>query len=427
MRVCFISYHAYPLFDPQTRGLFGGAETHAWLLARGLSRLPEFDVHFVILPPCRFRSKTIDRIRVWNIGDIFDRMRVSFLGKVEVLRRRPWLRVRQWRPSLLWEVPTLAAVRMFRTRRPDPRTPHPLYGEIDADVHCCFGVSRNSATAIASARQTGRKSVLFLESNNELDERFTEDSDYVTPYGERGDICHFVLTAADCVIAQNSVQQELLARRIGRESLLMTNALDLEWWDRMADADSPALRRNGDPARYVLWIGRADRFHKRPDLCLELARRCPELQFLMLLNPRDLDVERAVRAHHPPNVTIVRAVPFHEMPAMFSRAAAFVSTGSAEYEGSPNVFLQAAASRVPVGSLEVSSDLLEEVDCGFVAGGDVDRLADYLRAIWRDPRRGRIQGERGREYVERRYDLRLISSELATTLGELVAPARPLA
>ena len=419
MRVCFVSHHAYPLFDPRAQTPIGGAETHAWMLAMGLSRQPGFEVHFVVQAPFWFRRKRMENVTIWNVGDVFDPHRRFVSDHAEVLDHRPWLRINQWRPSLFWKIPLLAGARLIRGKRRGPLEPDPVYDRIAAEVVCCFGVSRNAATAIASARRRGARTLLFLESNNDLDERFTTDSDYITPYGEAGTVCNYVLESADRIIAQTAEQQELLEKRRGRTAERLPNAIDLAWWDRMSQAESPVLREHGLSEPYVLWIGRADRFHKRPELCLELARKCPEISFVMILNPGDDELERQIRAEAPENVRIVPQVPFAEMPAVLSRARLYLSTGSRKYEGSPNVFLQAAASAVPILSLEVSTELLQQSGGGLTAGGDLNRLADLLIRLWSDSKAGEELGRSGRGYVEQHDQFDQLIAELIRQIEEL--------
>jgi glycosyltransferase involved in cell wall biosynthesis len=385
MRVCFVSYHACPLFDPTCQTPIGGAETHAWMLASGLSQCPGFEVHFVVQAPRWFGRRQVGHVTIWNVGDGFDPIRRFVSEHVTILDRWPWLQVRRWRFSLLWKIPLLAGARLFKKPNRDSRDPHPVYDRIAADVVCCFGVSGHAATAIASARRHGARTLLFLESNSDLDQRFTADSQYVTPNGEKGDICDFVLKSADRIISQTAIQQKLLQERRGRDSKRMSNAIDLEWWDRMSQQPSRALAEQGISEGYVLWIGRADTFHKRPELCLELARLCPGIRFVMILNPGDEALEKKIKAEALGNVTFISQVPYEEMPAVLSRAAVYLSTGSREYEGAPNVFLQAGASGVPILSLEVSTELLEETPCGTTAGGDLHRLAESPKEYWNDP------------------------------------------
>jgi glycosyltransferase involved in cell wall biosynthesis len=114
------------------------------------------------------------------------------------------------------------------------------------------------------------------------------------------------------------------------------------------------------------------------------------------------------------------------MPAVLSRAAVYLSTGSREYEGAPNVFLQAGASGVPILSLEVSTELLEETPCGTTAGGDLHRLAESLKEYWNDPAARHKAGQMGRNYVEQHCELKHLVAELAHELTDLMpAPIDP--
>ena len=104
----------------------------------------------------------------------------------------------------------------------------------------------------------------------------------------------------------------------------------------------------------------------------------------MIMNRSNPEIERQVRSQCPPNVRIVERVPFEQMPAVYRRAKAYVSTGSSDFEGFPNVFIQAAASSVPILSLEVDPGFVEATNCGYVAHGDLDRLAEVTMTLWHD-------------------------------------------
>jgi glycosyltransferase involved in cell wall biosynthesis len=168
-------------------------------------------------------------------------------------------------------------------------------------------------------------------------------------------------------------------------------------------------------------VGRADDFHKRPQLCLELARRLPHVPFLMVLNPHDERIAAEIERERPANVSIVGSVPFAEMSALLTAARLYVSTGSAAYEGSPNIFLQAGASHTPVGSLEVPPILPCETDAGFFANGNLDRLADWIAQVWSDEERTRRAGEAARRYVEKHHQPAAVIPRLAEMLRDLKA------
>lgn len=417
MRVRFTAWHAYPLFDARDPACVGGAETHAWLLANALAADPRFDVHFVVRSLQRFDRRRIGNVKVTNINDGFDGLRRNVAAHLTVTRHPLRVQLRRFSPHLLWQVPFLAAARLVRGPQPLPGQPHRAYRDIAVDAECCFGVSAQSAAAIAAAEETASPSILFFESNSDLDARFTPDSTYVTVHGERGDICRRALDSATRIVAQHPQQQRLLKERFGRDSVVWPNIIDLPTWDRAATQVNSMLKQTG-LSRFVLWVGRADDFHKRPQLCLELARRLPDVPFLMVLNPGDERIDREIRAATPANVRIVTAVPFAEMPAVLSAAALYVSTGSAEYEGSPNIFLQAAASRIPVASLDVETPLIAGTGAGLCTRGNIDRLAEYIGAMFNDAEAAGAAGDAGRRIVERDHAPAAVVKRLAALLQE---------
>ncbi len=426
LRVCCLAYHAYPVIEPTAKGDYGGTETRAWLFARGLAAIAGLEVSFVVRSRRPLVQRTYDGVRlIRRIAPLWW-LRYRVASRVERVSRFPWLRIRRWSGALLWQIPLLAVVYPFRKGPPNLSRPDRFFTEIEADVFCCFGVHRDSATLIKTAQACGKKSVLFLGANSDLDERYKADSTYVTPYGERAHVCWFALAHADRVVVQTPWQQKTLRERFGRDSVLIQNPIDVAGWERaQAGAQTPPEAQG--LSRYALWIGRADDFHKRPLLCLDLARRCPEVPFLMVVNPREREIEAQIRSHSPPNVRVVDSVPFARMPLVFAKAAVYINTSVAAYEGFPNVFLQAAASGVPIASLELDHDFVERGRCGLVAHGDLERLAEYVRTVCNDRRERDEEGARGRQHVREHYDLPAKAAQVAELIRDLcgAAVARP--
>ncbi|MEZ5950880.1 MAG: hypothetical protein R3C12_17020 [Planctomycetaceae bacterium] len=121
-------------------------------------------------------------------------------------------------------------------------------------------------------------------------------------------------------MVQNTYQLETLKQRFGRDGLLLPNPIDLTAWEQLA---SHNLDRHRIPwSDYILWVGRAETFHKRADLAVQLARELPERNFVLVLNPRDAAVEQAIRQDLPANVHLIERAAFEEMPALF-RGASF--------------------------------------------------------------------------------------------------------
>lgn len=421
LRICCLAPNAYPVIEPTARGYVGGTETRAWLLARELARQDDLKVSIIVRWPRRLARYEYDGVRIVRPRELVFWARQFVATGLDVLPAFPWLRIRRWSFGLVWRLALLAALRPLPRTFSDSQQRKRFFQLLGADVFCCFGAHRDSAMLIDVAKACGRKSVLFLCTNSDLDERYARGSTYRTPFGERGDICWQALCRADQIVAQTAWQQQALRDRFGREAVVIRNPIDVSEWQRLVEAEEDLLPETQGLHRYALWIGRADAFHKRPLECLELARRCPEVDFLMILNRYDDELQRRVTDQRPPNVRITARVDFARMPQIFRKAVVFVSTSSAAFEGFPNVFLQAAAAGVPIASLEIDYGFVESERCGCAAQGDLDRLADYVRAVWQDSAQCEADGARAREYVRRYHDLPQIATQLAALLRDVAA------
>ena len=411
--VCFVALHALPVIRPAAQQSVGGTETRAWTFARGLAA-GKASVRFVVRGDRNMQPFVASGVTVVPRSDRLYALYESVGHCVQKRAGLPWLRLRRWSTDLLWQLPTLGVLRLVDRARRDPWRPESFYQQMDADVFCTFGVQSHSARVIASAHAADKPTVLMIGSDGDLDERYTPGSDYVSQYGDVASVCYSILQQADAIVAQTPHQQRLLKDRFGRDSTLIANPFDLADWDaRKAKPLPPQFCANLD--RYALWVGRAEPLHKRPQLLLELARQCPDVEFLMVLNPRDSAVERSIRAERPANVHIVPTVPFDLMPALFVRAAVFVSTSA--LEGFPNVFLQAAASGVPIGSLEVGTDFLHASQGGVTTAGDMGRLAEFIRNCWQQPT---ATPQTARRYVSEHHNLPQQIDRLQTVLTAVI-------
>jgi glycosyltransferase involved in cell wall biosynthesis len=369
--IVFACFNAYPLFDSRVKSAIGGMETRSALFGRGLARSGRWRVSFVVSnfgQPWRTHHEGID-------FDTYQPLHLLASNNVN-----PRFMKRKWLPilnldrhdlALLWQMPMLALFRLF------PAWFFPLYWRRRrADVVCCFGNNGLTAQVIADCRRLGIRTVLCIASDDDLSARYTPDAPGLNDYNTPNWMAHYALENADQVFVQTESQLRALESRFGRHGDLIRNPVDIS-------EDGPAhwpARRERD---LVLWIGRADSFNKRPLLLLELARRCPDLTFLMILNKAHADVFDRVLAERPANLTIVERVPHREIWDYYRRARVFVSTSA--YEGFPNTFLQCAVAGVPVASLSVDPEgILSQHGCGLLAGGSLDVLEQQVRALWSD-------------------------------------------
>ncbi len=422
MRLCLVALNALPAIDPAFPGPIGGIETRSWLLAQGLARREGVEVRFVVrhvapLPPSRPCGV--------EVIPLIDPLYPLWQAAAQSVERRagfPWVRIRRWSPRLLWQLPRLALDRLIRGRVYDADVPDPQLVQLEADLYATFGVQTHSAVVIRSAHAAGRPAVLFLGSDGDLDPLFEPGGTGIDPYGTRAEVGRDILASADHIIAQTPAQQQRLAERFGRTSTLLRNPIDVAAWEAGLSQSAEPQYTTG-LSRYLLWIGRAEELHKRPQLCLEVARQLPDADFLMILNPRDPDVTTRIRASAPANVHIVEHVPAPQMPALFARATALVSTS--RLEGFPNVFLQAALSGVPIASLEVGEEFLTTSRSGLCLAGDLSQLGQVLGDLWSGSLPSTIQPDHARRYVLEHHDLDRQADLLLRELNKLSPQASP--
>jgi len=169
---------------------------------------------------------------------------------------------------------------------------------------------------------------------------------------------------------------------------------------------------HADRAPFVAWVGML-RQPKRPDLLLEVARRAPDVTFVVCGGPSShrsppeygehiIDAFKAL-----PNIRYLGHVSPEEAHQVMTDAALLLSTSDAE--GFPNTFLQAWASGTPVVSLTVDPDgLIEKRGLGILAGNIESAVSGVRRLIASPERREEIAG----------YSVRYVSevhSEAAVT------------
>ncbi|MEZ5943330.1 MAG: glycosyltransferase [Planctomycetaceae bacterium] len=375
-RICFVAPNALPVIDSNIPGPIGGIETRSWLFARTMARCCPSPISFVVRDAVAPQHSTISGVRIVPLVEPLTAVRRAIASNVVRRPQFPWLSIRRWSPNLLWQLPVLALAKLSPF-------PHGLSGGVDTflqsfetDVFCTFGVNPASASAVATAHAQGVPAALVLGSDGDLDPGFLEGGSYANQYGDRGDMSLKLLQSANLIVVQTTLQQRLLKERFGRESELVANPIEVDAWTNPA-LPSTSLILPDKP--FALWIGRADHTPKQPAKVLEIARALPDMQFLMVMNPFDSEVEEAIRQTKPPNVTIVSRVAPVDMPAVFSRATALLNTSS--FEGFPNTFLQAALAEVPIVSLSVKPESTVALPFGTCADGELGAAIEALRQI----------------------------------------------
>ena len=384
--VCFVAENAYSVISESRSHAFGGMETQAWAFARSLQQLNCCDVSFAVSSPERFTVREHAGIRVMNRRADMEHVRRNVARHCQIQHAWPPVRVHQWRSSLLWQIPLLAITRPFRSKDDEQESIAGFYSALAADVVIAFGVSSLTTSVIEAAHGAGMRTIISCASNDDLRAEYHAGSSYINAYGDSGSVLARGLKSADQVFVQTEWQQQLAATNLKLSADVLPNPVDEQWTSWSRDADnllSPLASQYPQlSGPFVLWTGRTERFHKRPAMAYDVARRLPQHQFVMVMNVTDPCYAGELHSHRPSNVLLLPPLPHPQFVALMSRATAFLSTGSQQYEGFPNVFLQAGILGVPVVSADCDFGILSRTGIGRSFEDSVPDMAESLREIF---------------------------------------------
>ena len=385
MRVCFVAENAWPVIANKADTAFGGMETQAWAFARSLQESGFCDVSFAVSSPETFESTNVGGIHVCNRRAYFEHLRRSVSRHCLIQYSWPPLTIRQWDNSLLWQIPLLTVSKPFRATDAEQKSVSRFYRALPADVVIAFGVSSLTTTIIEAAQSSGKRTIISCASNYDLRSEYQPGSSYINTYEDVGGVLARGLVAADQVFVQTPWQKELAATNLNLSTELLPNPIDDRWrlWAAQREQLLATLLNQYPQLLnpFVLWTGRTERFHKRPEMAFDVARRLSHHQFVMVLNVTSPEYEAELEEKRPANVLVLKPLPHPQFVALMSRATAFLSTGSRQYEGFPNVFLQAGTLGVPVVSADCDFGILSMSGIGRSFDDSVPRMAEFLNEI----------------------------------------------
>lgn len=349
LRVCFATPGAYPMLRGEA-DVLGGSELRALRLMAGLARR---GVRVAI-------SAFARRDRRLHFG----------WGELEVFGD-----------------PTGVPPRWLR-RRPGIAEREASWARADAQVYVGFGAADYNAHLADWCRRASRAMVLMLGSDLDLSDDYVIGNKEQNPYGSVNENCRRALDDATAIVAQTDWQAAEVARRFGGPATVVPNPVS-------------AVRVAPVERRHFLWVGKSSA-PKRPDECIALARRLPDLPFRMILNRADAALDDAIRRAAPANVDIVAAVPPDQMAQQY--AAAFALLNTSLFEGMPNTFLEAGVQGTPVLSLSVDPDgMLARSGGGRCADDDAARFAEMVADAARSPAKISQMGAALERYVAERH------------------------
>lgn len=364
IKVCFLSFASYSLFDREVAVDYGGAEKLMHTFATELAKDSGFEVHVGFEDLGRRAPNTT-------------RLQFHYLRQV----RRGLPVLSRLRNLSLWS-------EFFRN--------------CGGDVYVQSAAGELTYQAARWCRRFGCKFVYMVMSDGDVDGSILGADERVKSLFFRG------LRLADLVICENQHQQRALRELHGIESPILPSPFQV-----------PELHTE-IPKNMVLWVASSQAL-KQPYLFLELARRFPGEAFVMIMRPLDTALFDMVsrEAGELQNMTLLSRVPVEDMHGWFERAKVLVNTSTVE--GFPNTFIEAGIAATPVLSLSVNPDgVLTDYGFGRVADGDLDRLAAGLGELLSNEDLRSEMGRKARDYVERTHDVRQVTERLKALLASLV-------
>lgn len=362
IKLCFISFLAYPLFNKNVKAVFGGAEIDLYNLAVRMSVSGKYEITFIT-------------------GD-YGQKPVEMYGSVRVVRFR-YMNLTRYR-GIIYKLLRHFAMWMGLLR-------------LDSDVLVTEASNEVLGwMALISKKLKGKKIIFRLA--HDLDTAFEDvrEKGYKTYLLYKTGIMN-----SDMIISQTDVQKKLLYDNLKLDSIVVKNGFSIE---RDVDFEGKS---------YILWVARAEDW-KRPEIFVRLAGMLPQDEFLMIM-PGENELKKHIRRSLQglSNIRLIDYVPFAEVQKYYDGARLFVNTSI--YEGFPNAFVQACLSRTPILSFNVDPDnFIEKYDLGLNCSDSIEAAADFIRQL--NSERLKQYGNNAFRYVSENHDI----AEIAKVYEEIV-------
>ena len=222
------------------------------------------------------------------------------------------------------------------------------------------------------------------------------------------------LRGADARVAQTEVQQRLFSENFRVETTVIPNPVEL-----------PPSAVDVAANTTILWLS-TYKPGKRPEWFVELARRLPNLSFVMVgFNPADqaeASWEPALRAAAElDNLEVLGFVDHARVGDFLRRTALFVHTSPAE--GFPMTLLEAWAVGIPSVSGVDPGGVVARHGLGEVVDS-LDELVEAVSGLMESPERRAELGRRARSYVEQHHGPEQTYAPLAELLDRVIGARR---
>lgn len=343
--ICFISRSAYPVFDPECKATFGGAETETYLLATELAKDSRFKVKLIAGDFGQRATKIVENV------EIMKSYRASDIRPVQIIK-------------LFYQIV-----------------------KSNSDWYYQASASGGSGLIAAYCQLKNRKFLYRTASEIECNGK------YIKLHRLEGIFYKYGITHASYIAAQNEYNQQDLANTHNLSSILIKSPFKLP--------SKPSSNR-----KYILWVARSNKL-KQPEIFLDIVKALPKHRFVMICpkaNSESVDYTLLQNAARLSNLTFIPNVEFTKIDRFFSEAKLFINTST--YEGFPITFIQALMHGCPVCSLNVNPDqFITKHNCGIYAEGDVSRLIDDINEVLKNHSLYSQLSKNAFNYAKKNHDL----------------------
>jgi len=368
-KICFVSPHLYPIISSSTEIPFaGGAEVQQSMIAEGLLGLG-YQVSAVTLDYGQEDGCNINGVRVFKA----------------------------YRPH--------AGIRGIRFFYPRLTGIWRALHNADADIYYQRTAGMLTGVVAKYCSIHGRK---FIYAG-------AHDQDFIT--GSHGIrfrrdklLYEWGLRHAHRVVVQNETQKKSLKKNYGVDGTLLHNI------------GAGSNNRARWEERKVGWVGMMRRW-KKPSRFIELAKKCPEFEFLMVGGPgenkdeHDLYSNVRNEAADLDNLVLTGHILYREISDTLNTLSILINTS--DCEGFPNTFLEAWARGIPTVSY-ISVDLGTERATPGIVVKDSRELIDTVYKLMSDKVTWEKESSRSLELFNQYFRFSGVAEEYRNLFDSLI-------
>ncbi len=361
-KICFVSLKAYPLFNPEIKSTFGGAEVQLTLLSKELAKKKELDIYFIVADYGQEEKETYDGVKVWKGLNFKDNKLKQVLD-------------------------------FFK-----------IFNKVNADVYVQRTLTVESGLIALYCKLRKKKFVYMVAHDSEADGTHRL-------YGSKlkGYIASLVFKYAGIVFVQNEYQNSNLRNNIGGSRLI---TLSSSW---LSSHNETEISKD-----IILWVGRSESW-KRPEIFINLAQRFPKEYFVMICpeatDSPDYFIEIKKKADRIKNLKFIDFVPFDKIDNYFKKAKIYVITS--EKEGFANSLIQATREGTPILSLKVNpNNFIDKHECGFVCNDSQEVLEKKCERLLRDKNLYDRLSVNAKEYFVKTHDITVNANKFLKYINE---------